>query len=99
MINGIDSLYHMKNSNQEKALDKVCKEFESLFAHQLVKVMGESTGDGGLFEEGIASDIYKDMLFQAMGDSLAESGSLGIGKALKENLQKNGNYCGRKLVR
>jgi Rod binding domain-containing protein len=89
MIRGINELYHLKQSNPDKALDMVCKEFESVFAHELMKVMGESIPEG-LFGDGLGSDIYKDMLYQAVGDKLAESGSLGISKMLRQHMQSLG---------
>lgn len=86
MISEINGLYHLKQTNQSKALQATCKEFESMFAYQLLKVMGEATPEG-LFEQGLASDMYKDMLFQSVGQAVAESGALGIGTVLNENLQ------------
>ncbi len=86
MINGINELYHLKQTNKDKALEEVCKQFESVFAHHLLKVMGESVPEG-LFEEGLASGIYKDMLYQSVATSIAESGALGIGDMLKHSMQ------------
>jgi Rod binding domain-containing protein len=101
MINGIDTLYHLKGSNPQKALDKVCKEFESFFAYQLLKVMGDSIPDGGLFEKSVASDMYRDMLFQNVSEAVGETGALGISKVLKNNvkalkaLQENSGAAGQ----
>jgi len=89
MIKGVTELYHIKNANPAKALDLASREFESIFAHQLLKTMGQSMPDG-LFEEGLASDIYKDMLFQAMARVMAESGSLGIGEVVRQHMQATG---------
>jgi len=86
MIRGIAELHHIRETNPAKAVDLACKEFESIFAHQLLKTMGESMPDG-LFGEGLASDIYKDMLFQSIARSMAESGALGIGDMLRQHMQ------------
>jgi peptidoglycan hydrolase FlgJ len=83
MIGGVEGLYHLKGTNPAKALDKACKEFESLFAYQLMKVMGESVPSDGLFDGNFASDTYRDMLFQNVGQAVAETGALGIGSMLK----------------
>ena len=93
MINGISELYHVKQSSPDKALDKACKEFEAIFAHQLMKVMGDSIPKGGLFDGGLASDMYKDLLFEAIGNSVAETGMLGVGSVLKRGMQSRG--CGQ----
>jgi Rod binding domain-containing protein len=87
MIGGINELYHLKGTNPTKALEKVCREFESIFAHQLMKVMGDSVPEGGLFGEDLASGMYKDMLFQNVGQAMAESDALGIGRMLKDHVR------------
>ncbi len=86
MISGINEMYHLKQTDKSKALDAACKEFESMFAHQLLQVMGEAMPDG-LFEEGLASDMYKDLLYQSVGQTIAESGALGIGNMLRNHMQ------------
>jgi peptidoglycan hydrolase FlgJ len=103
MISGVDQLYHLKATNRQAALDKVCKEFESLFAYQLLKVMGESIPEGGLFEKGLATDMYRDMLFQSVGQSVADSNALGIARMIRkheralqaEQANSGGNALGR----
>ncbi|HNY65652.1 MAG TPA: rod-binding protein [Deltaproteobacteria bacterium] len=87
MIGRIGELYHLKGTNPAKALDTACREFESIFAYQLMKVMGNSVPEGGLFEKGLASDLYRDMLFQNVGQALADSGALGIGRMLKSHVE------------
>ncbi|MFY9399172.1 MAG: rod-binding protein [Desulfomonilia bacterium] len=89
MIRGVTELYHLKQTNPDKALDLAGWEFESIFAHQLLKVMGESMPEG-LFGDGLSSDIYQDMLFQAMARALADSGALGIGEAVGQHMKAVG---------
>jgi len=87
MIQDISMLSHMNQTNPVKALDKVCREFETLFAHQLLKTMGESMPEG-LFEEGLADDIFKDMFYMEVAHNVADSGSLGIADILKRHIQE-----------
>ena len=89
MIRGVEALKHISQSDPHKALEGVCKEFESLFAHQILKTMGESM-DEGFFGEGLASDFYKDMLFRTVANSVAESGSLRIGKIIERHMDNLG---------
>ena len=86
MIKGIAEMYHVKGANPDKALDLACREFESIFAHQLLKTLGESMPEG-LFEGGLASDIYKDLMFQSIAQAIAESGALGIGDMVRQHMQ------------
>ena len=50
MIRDVGMLAHMNRTDPVKALDKVCKEFETLFANQLLKTMKESMPEGFLEE-------------------------------------------------
>ena len=86
MITGVEALKHISQTDPNKALEKACREFESIFAHQLLKTMGESMNEG-FFGEGLASDFYKDMLFRSIASSMAESGSLGIGKVIERHME------------
>lgn len=86
MIRGIEALKHISETDKESALKGACKEFESIFAHQILKTMGESMPDG-MFESGLASDFYKDMLFKSVADKVAETGSLGIGDIILRRLE------------
>ena len=88
MIHDVGMLGEMNQSNSAKALDKVCKEFETLFVHQLLKTMNESVPEGVL-EEGPAEDIYKDMFNQELAKSIGQSGALGIADILKKHIQKH----------
>jgi Rod binding domain-containing protein len=89
MIRGVEALKHISQSDPQKALEGACKEFESIFAHQILKTMGESMNDG-FFGEGIASDFYKDMLFRSIASSVAESGSLRIGQIIERHMENLG---------
>lgn len=93
MIRGIQELQHISETNPVKAGDMASKEFESIFAHQILKIMGESMPDG-LFGSGLASDFYKDMLFQSIARSVAQSGSLGIGQAIQRHMEHLGGHKG-----
>jgi peptidoglycan hydrolase FlgJ len=88
MIGDVSKLGEMNRINPVKALDKVCKEFETLFAHQLLKTMNESVPEGFL-EEGPAEGIYKDMFNQELAKSIGQSGALGIADILKKNIQQH----------
>jgi Rod binding domain-containing protein len=86
MIRDIGMLAHMNKTDPAKALDKVCKEFETMFANQLLKTMSESVPDG-MLDEGFANSMYKDMLYQEVASKVGQSGALGIADILKKNIQ------------
>lgn len=86
MIGNIEGLNHIRQTDPCKALENASKEFESVFAYQLLKTMGESMPDG-LFGSDLASDFYKDMLFQSVAKSVSQTGSLGIGEIVRRRME------------
>jgi len=92
MIGSVTNLYHISHANPEKAMEKACKEFESIFTHQLLKTMGESI-PGGIFEDesGLAGNFYKDMLYMTIADSVSESGGFGLSEILMRKMKGLGD--------
>jgi len=64
-----------------KSLKKACEQFEAVFAKQLLSEMRKGMPDTSIGDQA-GSDIYKDMMDQAIGDSMARQGALGIGQML-----------------
>ncbi|HPI94017.1 MAG TPA: rod-binding protein [Deltaproteobacteria bacterium] len=88
MITDVSLIARMNGTDPAKALEKVCAEFETMFAHQLLKTMAESVPDGFL-DDGFAGDIYKDMFYQEVARNIGETGALGIRDTLRRYLQRN----------
>ncbi len=86
-MNSIEGLNHLRQSDPHQAMKSAGREFESIFAYQILKTMGDSMSEG-LFGSGLASDFYKDMLFQAVARSVAETGALGIGRILEGQMEE-----------
>ncbi|WP_069651058.1 rod-binding protein [Caloranaerobacter ferrireducens] len=82
----IDKAY-TKHDNKE--LMKVCKEFESLFTHMLLKQMRSTIPDGGLVEKTAARELFEDMYDQEIAKSVSEKGQgIGLAKILYEQLKR-----------
>lgn len=96
MIRDVGMLAHMNRTDPSKALDKVCKEFETIFAEQLLKTMKESMPEGFL-EETMADEIYKDMFYQEIARNIGQSGALGIADILKRHIRENFGDDGKTL--
>ena len=88
MISDIAMLSHLNQTSPVKALEKACKEFETLFAHQILKTMGESLPDDGIVEKTFAEEMFKDMLYLEVARCVGDSGGLGIGDILKRHIQE-----------
>lgn len=82
----IDKAY---TKQDDKELMKVCKEFESIFTHMLLKQMRLTIPDGGLIEKSTAREIFEDMYDQEIAKSVSEKGQgIGLAKILYEQLKK-----------
>lgn len=88
MIRDVAMITRMNQNDPAKALERACVEFETLFAHQLLKTMAESVPEGFL-EDGLAGDIYKDMFYQEMARSIGSTGALGVRDTLLRHLRQH----------
>ena len=69
-------------------IDKVSKDFESMFVGQMVEQMfGDSMGSEA-FGDHETADIYKGMMADAYGKEIAQSGGIGIASYVKNELLK-----------
>ncbi len=62
----------------ESEAREAATQFESLLIHQMLQAMRDTLPEGGLFGEGIDQEFIFDMYDQALADSIAESGGLGV---------------------
>jgi peptidoglycan hydrolase FlgJ len=74
-------------SKQLKDLKKACEQFEAVFAKKLLSEMRKGVKEVQL-GDAAGSEIYKDMMDQAIADSMAKQGALGIGKMLYKQFEK-----------
>ena len=75
-----------KKTNQYAAMDRVAKEYESVFITEMLGHMFKGIGPNNLFGGGHAEEVYRSLLLQEYGKSIAKSGGLGISNALKEEM-------------
>ena len=73
----------------EKEKAKALKGFEALMLHQMLKSMWETVEHTDLMgENGNEASIYRDMLNQAVSDSIAEGRGIGLKKVLNHELDR-----------
>jgi len=69
-------------------LKKVCTEFEAIFITQILKARGVSlAGDADLLNNN-EGKIIKSMFDENLGLSIANSGGIGLGDLLTEQIQQ-----------
>lgn len=78
-----------KQLGNTKRLDKIsekAEEFEAIFIAEMMKPMFEGISTEAPFGGGQGEEIFRGMLLQEYGKSLASSGSIGIANAVKQEL-------------
>ena len=78
-----------KEIRDKKQLDKAAKGFEALLLQDMLKSMWETVEvKGWLGEDSNEAKIYRDMMNQAIADSIAEGKGIGIKDVVKKELGK-----------
>ncbi len=82
---GIAALKHQARQDQAGSLERVAKQFESLFVQMMVKQMRQASFGGGIFDTDRTRQ-YQDMYDKQLALHLSESGGLGIAELLTRQL-------------
>lgn len=93
---GIAELKYQARQDQAGSLEKVAKQFESLFVQMMVKQMRQASFGGGAFDSD-RSRFYQEMYDQQISLHLAESGGMGIGAMLRRQLGQQGEPSEKSL--
>ncbi len=70
------------------AARKAATEFESTFLAQMLRQMMSGIGTDGIMGGGQAEKIYRDMMVDEMGKSIAQGGGIGIADQLYAEMIK-----------
>ncbi|RMD89037.1 MAG: hypothetical protein D6807_04540 [Alphaproteobacteria bacterium] len=73
-------------SARERATRKAAEDFEAVFIGQMLRPMFEGLSTDGLFGGGHAEEIYRSLLIDEMGKSIAKNGGVGIADAVYREL-------------
>jgi flagellar protein FlgJ len=82
---GIAALKRQARQDQAGSLERVARQFESLFIQMMVKQMRQASFGGGIFDSDRTRQ-YQDMYDKQLALHLAESGGLGISELLERQL-------------
>jgi Rod binding domain-containing protein len=80
----LDALRARANADEPAV---AAKKFEALFATLLVKEMRQSLSEG-FFGSGPHADVYAGWLDSALGEALAQDGSLHLADGVRESLER-----------
>lgn len=67
-------------------IDRAAREFEALFAAQILKPMFEGLSTDGPFSGGHAEKMWRGVMLEKLGDRIAEAGGLGLADAVRAAL-------------
>lgn len=73
------------NAMPEK-IREAAKQFEAVFANQMLEPMFENLSTDGMFGGGHAESIYRSFLVKEIGEQVAESGGFGIADAVAREM-------------
>ncbi len=88
---GEKNLERMRNQsdfgkqNSEKGLEKVARDFESVFLNKLLESMRKTIPKSGLLES-FSTDMFQSMLDEEMSKEMAKNKGMGMGEMIYNDL-------------
>ena len=70
----------------DEKLLKACQEFEAIFINQMLTAMRQTVPKSGLLKQGLAHNIYEDMLYQQYANGMAKTAHFGLARLLYSQL-------------
>ncbi len=67
-------------------IDSAAKDFESVYAGEMIKPMFETVKTDPMFGGGKGEDAFKSLLLQQYGKKIADTGELGLAKYVKAEM-------------
>lgn len=76
------------NRINKEELQRVCRDFESIFIQQMIKVMRKTIVKSGFFGKTIGKDLFESFFDTELSKLISNRDGLGLGKMLYENIIK-----------
>ena len=73
--------------DSEKDMEKVARDFESVFVNKLLESMRKAVPKSGLLDSS-ALDMYQSMMDQEMAKNMSEQKGMGIGEMVYQDLSR-----------
>ena len=73
------------NINSEKKIEKVSRDFESIFLHKLLTSMRKTVPKSGLLDS-FATDMYKSMMDEEISKEMSKNKGMGMGEMIYNDL-------------
>ena len=72
-------------SNSEKDIEKVSRDFESIFLNKLLSSMRKTVPESGLLDS-FATDMFQSMMDEEMSKEMAKNKGMGMGEMIYNDL-------------
>ena len=73
------------NINSEKKIEKVARDFESIFLHKLLTSMRKTVPKSGLLDS-FATDMYQSMMDEEISREMSKNKGMGLGEMIYNDL-------------
>ena len=93
-LNGLNDLKRASREDPNAAIDKVAKQFESMFIQMMLKSMRDALPKEGLFSSN-DMDTYTEMADQQIAVNMAESGGIGLADVIARQLRPDSGVSKR----
>lgn len=89
LLTGKDKLVGtMKNAQDTTKTDKAAQDFEAVYISEMLKPMFETVEVDDMFGGGKGEEVFRGLLTQEMGKSIAKQGGFGLADMVKAQLIK-----------
>tara|TARA_B100001750_G_C15094227_1_gene392160 strand:- start:131 stop:451 length:321 start_codon:yes stop_codon:yes gene_type:complete len=79
----------IKGVSNDAKLRETASEFEAIFIQQMLKSMRETSFESDLFPKSKGEKIFRSLLDEQYANISANSGSLGLGEMIYQQLKSN----------
>lgn len=86
--NGTDIAKKLKDGRTMEKISETAEEFEAVFIAEMMKPMFEGISTEAPFGGGKGEEVFRSMLLQEYGKTMAKTGSVGVADAVKRELIK-----------
>lgn len=76
------------DSKKDKELMDVCRDFESIFIHMMLKEMRKTIPDSGFVEKSTASKIFEDMFDEEISKETSKGEGIGLARVLYDQFKR-----------
>jgi len=85
------------DSNSEKNIEKVSRDFESIFLHKLLSSMRKTVPKSGLLDS-FATDMYRSMMDEEISKEMSKNKGMGLGEMIYNDLSNINRVSGGQAI-